>query len=282
MGMGHGHYVFRDDVTGTEVFQLMPGAGKTAYSEFGVSSPADADILRSIIPPEDLWPPRAGTAWETHHAFGQWAQDAWLRQPMIERYLGPQAGLDDVVANGQLLQAVGLQFTFEEARRQKPYCSMALNWCLNEPWPTAAGNSLISYPARPKPSLAVVAAANRPVLASARVSRFVWTEGEELTADLFVLNDAAGPLPAGILSASIRPADPAQGETPLLEWPFPAAEPGRNVVGPQVRWRLPRLAGDRFTLVLRVGGRPELDSEYLLLFRRRAGVADGGVRALNQ
>ena len=62
----------------------------------------------------------------------------------------------NLVANGQLLQCEGYKAIYEEARRQKPYCSMALNWCFNEPWPTAANNSIINWPNIPKPAFYAV------------------------------------------------------------------------------------------------------------------------------
>jgi len=36
--------------------------------------------------------------------------------------------------------------------RQKPGCAMALNWCFNEPWPSAAGPCLVNWPSQPKPA----------------------------------------------------------------------------------------------------------------------------------
>ena len=39
MGMGHGHYVFRDPGTGEEVYLTMLKAHNTAYTEFGVPGP---------------------------------------------------------------------------------------------------------------------------------------------------------------------------------------------------------------------------------------------------
>ena len=41
------------------------------------------------------------------------------------------------------------QAIFEEARRQWKHCSVCLNWCFNEPWMTAANNSIVAYPAKP-------------------------------------------------------------------------------------------------------------------------------------
>ena len=56
-GMAHGHYVLRDDATGEEVFTWMARSGNTAYTEYGISGPADVDILQHIIPEAELWPP---------------------------------------------------------------------------------------------------------------------------------------------------------------------------------------------------------------------------------
>jgi beta-mannosidase len=67
MGMAHENYVFRYE-NGEEVFQVIPKASNTAYTEFGRSSPASLEILESIIPKEELFSPKPGTTWETHHA----------------------------------------------------------------------------------------------------------------------------------------------------------------------------------------------------------------------
>jgi len=68
----------------------------------------------------------------------------------IENYFGKQQNLEEMVENSQISQSVGLQFIYEEARRQKPYPSMALNWCFNDCWPSDANTSIISYPNIPK------------------------------------------------------------------------------------------------------------------------------------
>jgi len=69
MGMGHGHYVFRDFESGEEVFQEMARSKFTAYTEFGMPGPASVEILKTIIPANELWPPKPGTSWESHHAY---------------------------------------------------------------------------------------------------------------------------------------------------------------------------------------------------------------------
>ena len=73
-GMGHGDYRFRDN-TGREILEIFQKARNTAYSEFGCPGASPADYLRTFIPQAELWPPRPGTSWQTHHGFGAWEVD---------------------------------------------------------------------------------------------------------------------------------------------------------------------------------------------------------------
>lgn len=261
-GMGHGNYVFRDSA-GKEVFQMFRNASCTAYTEFGCPGPSPVDYLKTFIPEEDLFPPRPGTAWETHHAFNAWVGPTWLELPTIEAYFGPSPNLETLVERGTWLQVEGYKCLFEEARRQKPRCSMALNWCFNEPWPTAANNSLISWPCEPKPAYHAVASACRVSLASARVSKFSWREGDVFSPELWILHDDPNPLASGRLVASIEFGG---SETVLLNWDFPEIAPSVNLPGPILRFMLPHAGADRISLILRVEGRPDLDSRYDLLY----------------
>ena len=279
-GMGHGHYVFRDPQTREEVFQLMARAHNTAYTEFGMPSPSPVAVLKQIIPEKDLWPPRAGTAWESHHAFKAWMYNTWLCDDTIAEYFGAPKSLEELVANGQLLQGEGYKAIFEEARRQKPYCAMALNWCYNEPWPSAANNSLIVWPTVLKPGYYAVQQSCRPVLASARFKKFKWAPGEELTIDTWMLSDAPAGVPAGKVRVSVGvPGD----QRALLTWDHPALAPNTNQAGPVVRCRLPNFAADRIQVRLEVEGHPEYSSEYTLAFRGHGGARKKATTpALNQ
>ncbi len=185
-------------------------------------------------------------------------------QDLIEDYFGKSNDLEELVANGQLLQCEGYKAIYEEARRQKPYCSMALNWCYNEPWPTAANNSIISWPSILKPSFYAVKDACRPVLASARNHKLQWKEGEEFTAEMWILNDHYGELQGGTVKARL-----VAGETVIAlgEWQYAAAGPNENLQGPAFSTLLPALGPDRFTLELDVDGHPEYNSSYMFLFR---------------
>jgi beta-mannosidase len=266
MGMAHGNYVFRDINTKEEVFSNMGRAHYTAYTEFGMPGPASVEILKTIIPKEELWPPKPGTSWESHHAFNAWVSNTWLCQDIIEEYFGVSNSLEELVANGQLLQGEGYKAIYEEARRQKPYCAMAVNWCYNEPWPTAANNSLVSYPSILKPAFGAVKNACRPVLASAEFSKFKWTEGEIFHADIWMLNDLPRDLPAGKVRVKLVSGS---SEIILLNWEYDAMKANVNQAGPTVRGKLPAWEADRFKLVMEVEGHPEYNSEYTLAYRPR-------------
>jgi beta-mannosidase len=262
MGMGHGHYVFRDQETGEEVYSTMLRAHNTAYTEFGMPGPSPVKILEAIIPDSELWPPKPGTSWESHHAYNAWVGDTWLMMDMIEGYFGRAANLDELVEMGQLLQCEGYKAIYEEARRQKPYCSMALNWCYNEPWPTAANNSIINWPNWPKPAFYAVRDACRPVLVSARNYKLTWRRGEEFSCQLWILNDQYRTLDPGMVKATLMAGKKV---LELDSWVFGNVESNSNLEGPVVKVELPRWQSDGFTLHLEVLGHPEYSSEYTFL-----------------
>ena len=221
MGMGHGHYVFRSK-EGREVYQIFANAHCTAYTEFGCGGPSHVQTIRSIIPEDELFPPRPDTAWETHHAIGAWEPNSHLLLDVIEDYFGPSASLEQLVEHGQLLQAEGLKCIFEEVRRQKPFASMAMNWCLNEPWPPAANMSIINWPAEPKPAYYAVAAACRPLLASARIPHFRWHAERTLHAGTLAAQRQPRRRPR---RADGRGAAPGRGRTRAAALGLPRARP---------------------------------------------------------
>ena len=265
-GMGHGPYSFRLR-DGSEPYQVFPSSRCTAYTEYGVSGPAPVERLRELIPEEDLWPPRKGTQWQTRHALSEWGHTGggWLFLDAAEHYFGPMETLEAAVEHLHWLQAEGLRFIYEEARRQKPFCSMAINWCFNEPWPCAANGSLVHWPHHPKPALRAVAQACRPVLSSAQVRKFCWKPGELFEADLWLLNDSLDQLAAGELRATITVDGIPSGS---LTWPFEAVPGSQNLRGPTMRCRLPEDAEGELLLSVEVEGHPEWNSTYRLWVKR--------------
>jgi beta-mannosidase len=141
---------------------------------------------------------------------------------------------------------------------------MAINWCYNEPWPTAANNRILSYPAIPKPGFYQVRNACRPVLASATISKFTWKSGELFTTQVWMLSDKPEKVEAGRLKATIV----SGGQIiELGSWNFSGLEVNTNLQGPELSLALPALKPGIFKLVLEVENRPELDSEYTLIMQ---------------
>ncbi len=187
-GTKHGGYLF-DDGKQTAMSSFVHAHG-TAYCEFGVSSIAALEDLIAIIPEEERFPIKKTDAWVYHHAFGAWGETRWLCLEMLEKYFGTFDSLKAVVYASNLIQCAGYKAIFEEARRQWPYCSMAINWCFNEPWITAANNSLLTYPAKKKPAYFAVRDSLRPALPSARIPKIDWHSGERFEIELWYLNSA--------------------------------------------------------------------------------------------
>ncbi len=276
-GMAHGNYVFRYD-DGSEVFQAMPKASYTAYTEFGCAGPSPVEVLKSFIPEDELFPPRRGTAWETHHAFGAWRATDWLNVPTLEHYFGPIESLEQLVERGEWLQCEGYKCIYEESRRQKPACSMALNWCFNEPWPTAANNSLVSYPDKPKPAYHAVAAACRMTMASARIPKFQWKPGDVFEAEAWLLHDGPDAPPGVTIDVVLRLDDE---DRTLATWTTGDIQPNAHQQGPTARLKLPAIASDRIVLSLQVRDQPAWTSAYVLSFKPNRAVAPSGTRTMN-
>lgn len=273
-GMGHGGYRFYAEQQGGEIFAQFQRAHNTAYTEFGCPAIADMEILKKILPPEDLTSLAPTTAWRLHHGFGAWGAEDWVCLDVLERYFGKQENTEEAVKNSQWLQYAGYQSAFEEARRQWPYCSMAINWCFNEPWMTAAGNNLLAYPSIPRPGYYAVQSALRTALFSARIPKFSWRAGETFEAELWLLNDGNAPL-EGVVSAVLRVGEVC---VDLLEWRA-SAEVRSNTQGPTLRCILPNVDADRMTLHLQSAN--GLESSYCLQYRPLANVKIGGSKTMN-
>lgn len=156
---------------------------------------------------------------------------------------------------------------------------MAANWCYSEPWPTAANNSIVNYPNIPKPGFYAVKNACRPVLASAKFSKFQWTEGENFFADIWILNDFYKDLPSGKVTIKIL-ADGVQ--LTLLSWDYNNLKANINQAGPTVRFKLPAWKTDRFKVFLEVKGHPEYNSDYTLAYKSRSFGGRKGTPTMNQ
>ena len=261
-GMGHGGYLFYDSRYGTDVYQCFGNAENTAYTEFGVPSVSATEALKQIIPPEELRELKPTVSWVLHHAFRAWMPESHASLEVLQRYFGADATVEERIAQSDWLQSEGLKFIFEEARRQSPHCSAALNWCFNEPWITAANCSIVRYPDVPKPSYFAVRDALRTALFSAKIAKFDWKAGEVFKAPIWLLNDGPEPVEADA-EVFLRIGD---REILLLQWNAASADAGTNLEGAQVCCVLPQAETDRLVLEIRSSD-PRLNNSYCLKYR---------------
>jgi len=189
-GMGHGHYMPFSSMF-TETMTDIIESDFTAYTEFGVPAPSPFEYIKKFTPEEEWYTVEPGTSWEWHHALKAWDgnENTWFCRDMIERYYGKAKTLGEIIENGVELQGEVLKHIFEEARRKWPKTSMALNWCFNEPWPSAANNSVINYPDIPKQGYYGVQAALRNQMFSVRVKKMIHYPGSTLNFEIHLLND---------------------------------------------------------------------------------------------
>ena len=263
-GMAHGGYVFYSEDQGGDVMQQFQSNYNTAYTEFGVPALSDVETLKKIIPEEELFPIKETEAWVAHHGFKAWGRERWVCQSVYERYFGVPQSLEQMVAGQQWMQNEGYRGAFEEMRRQWPHCSMGINWDYNEPWITAAGNELITYPAKINPCYYYVQKAMRPTLFSAKIPKFNWKEGETFEAELWLLNDA----PEAVSGKVHVTARVGEEVFDLLEWSA-ATDANSHKRGPTVRFVLPRAEGEN-KVVLTLSAENGMESEYEYLYRAKS------------
>lgn len=260
-GMAHGHYHNYDDEFDLEAVTMFRQSGNTAYTEFGAPGAAAPEYIKRFISPEDYEDCNPDNEiWLEHHAFKAWQEGSWLRLPEVEYYFGGYADVDDLCRKTQFIQAMSYKSNFEEMRKQWPHCAMALNWCLNEPWPTFANNSLISWPAEEKPAYYAVQSALRPRLASLRIDKHLWWGGETFQAGIWMMNDTQDKLEASEISVYYALGDGPEILAAKVFSPEIGAQCNADCGG--LAFAIPADFSGLIRIRLAVTGKPELDSEY--------------------
>lgn len=259
--MAHGGYVFRDD-EGQEIFRQFQKSRKTAYTEFGCPSIAKPELLKKIIPENELSAISPTENWTVHHAFGSWGEKRWACLDVIEYYFGKGHNVEDLVMYSEKLQSFGYKACFEEARRQWGHCSMVLNWCLNEPWICAANNSLISYPDVKKPAYYAVRDALRPVMASARIPQYSYTSFDKMEFEVWYHNETLK-----TVSDTVR-VKVVLGDKTVYSggWETGEVAPMSVKKGLSVSFDLPDHEKKEFLKILLETQHPDNSNEYEVLF----------------
>lgn len=196
-GVGHGYY---DMImpNGNEHLSEFRGSDYTAYVEFGCGCPSEWDYLSTFMTEEEIKDFPNAPIWVKRHAVAIPNQvRGWFDCKSIKKLSGCRDDLREIITAGNEIQTIMYSNMFEEVRRKWPKTSMVMNWCFNEPWPTAAGNALLNYPALPRPSYYGVKAALKACKLSIAFDKISWRSGEVMQCELWVLNDSFDEIPSG-------------------------------------------------------------------------------------
>ena len=263
MGMAHGPYTFYVPESNKDVFQLFNASMNTAFTEFGIPSLSEVELLRRIIPEDEIFPVKKSKSWIAYHAFDAWKEQCWLCKDITEKYFGIANSIEELYEQTIWLQSEGYKYIFEECRRKKPYCSMAINWCFNEPWTTAANNSIIQYPDVPKESYYSIQKALSPIVVSARIPKFDWESDEEFKVELWVLNDSQESFEDKVEVW----IETVTGEELIHVWDTGKVEKNENKHTVDIIYKLPSFNGNWFKL--RLESKKGYSNEYKLLYRKK-------------
>jgi len=263
-GMGHGHYR-NVEKSGLETITTLVHSNFTAYTEFGCPGASEPDYIRSFMSEEEFqaFSRSKDSPWSAHHAFHAWdSEETWLSAFEVDFYFGGHDSVEDLCEKSAMVQSICYKAYYEEMRKHAPYCTMALCWCYNEPWPSAANNSLLNFPALPKKAYYSVKDALRPRMTSLRAEKLLWLTGETFTGELWMLNDSL----EDIAPKKIRASVTINGvKRELLTWEFEGVQAGKNLQGPSVSF-VTEPCG-QFTITLECGEDASLNSAYTLFNR---------------
>ncbi len=286
-GVSHGSYIKvqfpdedrlrRDYSRGEEFICALKRSKSTAYTEFGCNGAAPKEYILKYIMDEKNYADcnENNEIWVAHHAFRAWTEFAWLGIPEVEHFFGGYNSVDDLIEKSIYLQDLCYKSMFEEMRRQ-PMCSMAVNWDFNEPWPCAAGNSLVAWPAEPKSCHASVTAALRPTLLSLNAPRNRYLTGETFTGEIWLLNDSDACAESCTATVSLV----ADGKKSILATlNVPAAAERSNACGDTFSFEISETLPERFTVTVECAEHPEINSFYNFVHNTVA-VASGEIAAV--
>ena len=150
--------------------------------ELTAASAPNVESLRRFIPADELWPP--GPSWGAHGA------DLSILR-MLNLEVSGSVGddsLEQFVEATQFSHGVIAQFALESLRRKKPRVSGVslchfLTYLPDMKW------GIVDYYGKKKSCFDYVARAYEPLLASVEVSKRRWRSDEDLTANVWLVND---------------------------------------------------------------------------------------------
>mgnify|MGYP000129655038 CR=1 FL=1 len=162
--------------------EYFPNLDFAVIPELAISSCPNVESIRKFIPVNEIWPP--GPSWGHH-----WCDFDVLKTLNYE-VLGDQStqSLESFVYASQKAQGVIFQFALEHFRRRKPRTS-AVCICHYITFAPDFKWGIVDYYQEKKKSYEYVQKAFQPLLPSISYKKRRWEPGEDLTAELWLVND---------------------------------------------------------------------------------------------
>lgn len=256
-GIKHGGYYMRYHSTGREILEDFVESSHLAFTEFGSGCVSEYEVLEKILNKEELTAPEQYGIWESRHG-KMWAGFEDVR---ALTGIGEDSTLKETADSANELQGECYKALFEAVRHKQPRTSMAINWDFNEPWATLAGNELISFPYRPRPSYYKVRDALRSVMLSLGFSRLRWSPKEKMTLTPWILNDSDALLPPSKAILRAKAGDTTVFEKTLE---FSQVQPRSNAALDPLEINAPECPDRKLKLEITSTTNEDLNSEYTL------------------
>ena len=268
-GMGHGGYMKLLRSGDKEFLESLKQSSCTAYTEFGCNGGATKEyLLRYVMEEKDFADCNENNAvWQAHHAFKAWMEYSWLGVDEVQYYFGSYSDTEDLLEKSLYLQDMAYKSMFEEMRRHAPFCAMAINWDFNEPWPCAAGNSLVNWLAEAKTCLQSVKESLRSTLLSLETARNRYLTGETLEGRVWLLNDSDNVAKGGEVCVYLCRGDE---KTLLLKTEIGDVEARSNSAFQGFSLQIDESIPQKFSILLEFANDKERDSLYTFVHRLEA------------
>jgi beta-mannosidase len=203
---GSGDLHFWDVWHDGEPFAAYEDSAPRFVSEFGYQSFPSADLLRTVVPEDQLNPTAPLLEHHQRHPRG----NRLILQRMAEHFRIP-FDFEDFVYLSQVQHGIAMKTAIEHWRRLQPHCAGTLYWQLNDLWPVASWSS-VEYGGEWKALQHVARRIYAPVLVSTvGTGSTAATDGDGATdeVDVWLTNDSHDPLD-GTVDVSVETFD---GET---------------------------------------------------------------------
>ena len=169
-------------------------------SEAGINTFPVAENYNKFTPQELQWTP--DKIFIEYHGENR---GKYVHLEKLIRYaeeFGESSSIEEFIQKSQLYQALANAFNMDFCRSRKFRNSGLLYWQYNDTWPCISW-ALVDWYGTPKPGYYFVKQASNPVHIAFDFEKYLWSVGENFSADVYVLNDQFEPVESANFSVML-------------------------------------------------------------------------------